>query len=148
MIDSCIKASLENLKERCNQRGYDFDDAKQCIVRIEEDSIWVDTTHPKYPKFTPETLKSPAEGPGAELKKILAKFGITASESCSCNAKANRMNKMESISKGWCENNIDIIVGWLGEEAKKRKLPFVNLVGKMLVKRAIRNWNKIDIDKT
>ena len=54
---------------------------------------------------------------------------------------------MESISKGG-ENNIDIIVGWLGEEAKKRKLPFVNLVGKMLVKRAIRNWNKIDIDKT
>ena len=43
----------------------------------------------------------------------------------------------------WCEDNIDIIVGWLKEEANKRKLPFIDMAGKILVKRAISNARKI-----
>jgi hypothetical protein len=39
----------------------------------------------------------------------------------------------------WCENNVDIIIGWLKEEANNRKLPFINAAGKLLVKRAISN---------
>jgi len=39
----------------------------------------------------------------------------------------------------WCEQNIDEIVGWLREEAHKRGLPFVDMAGRMLVRRAIRN---------
>jgi hypothetical protein len=42
----------------------------------------------------------------------------------------------------WCEANIDTIVGWLREEATKRKLPFVDIAGRLLVKRAIRNARK------
>jgi hypothetical protein len=37
----------------------------------------------------------------------------------------------------WCEQNIDMIVGWLKEEANKRKLPFINTVAKYFVKKAI-----------
>lgn len=40
--------------------------------------------------------------------------------------------------------DIDEIVGWLREEASKRGLPFVDMAGRMLVKRAIRNARKAD----
>jgi hypothetical protein len=39
----------------------------------------------------------------------------------------------------WCEANIDIIVGWLREQATARGLPFLDAAGRMLVRRAIRN---------
>jgi hypothetical protein len=76
----------------------------------------------------------PGFGPGTELKKLLAKIGIKATPTCSCNKRAQVMDE-----KGvqWCKDNIDTIVGWLREEATKRKLPFVDMAGKMLVKRAI-----------
>ena len=47
----------------------------------------------------------------------------------------------------WCENNIDTIVEWLREEATKRKLPFIDAAGKLLVKRAISNAKKKKIIK-
>lgn len=73
-------------------------------------------------------------GPGTELKKMLAKIGITATPTCSCNSRAAIMDE-----KGvqWCKDNTDTIVSWLREEATKRGLPFVDLAGKIIVKRAI-----------
>jgi hypothetical protein len=83
-----------------------------------------------------EQAEQPAGGPGTELKKILAAwpFRIKSSSNCSCNAKARTMD-----AKGcdWCADNIDTIVSWLREEAGKRKLPFVDAAGRLLVKRAI-----------
>lgn len=81
-------------------------------------------------------------GPGTELKKLLKKFGIEATPTCSCNSKAKLMDQKEANDPGWCEKNIDTIVGWLREEANKRGLPFVDLAGKMLVQRAINNYKK------
>jgi hypothetical protein len=46
---------------------------------------------------------------------------------------------MDERGCDWCEANIDMIVGWLREEAANRKLPFVDAAGRMLVRRAIRN---------
>jgi hypothetical protein len=79
-------------------------------------------------------------GPGTELKKLLAKIGITATPNCSCNAKAQIM---DANGVEWCEQHIDEIVGWLREEATKRKLPFVDMAGRLLVKRAIANARQI-----
>jgi len=83
-------------------------------------------------------------GPGTELKKLLAgwPFRIVATPNCSCNAKAAAMDANEAGDPGWCERNIDTIVGWLREEATKRGLPFVDIAGRLLVKRAIRNARK------
>jgi hypothetical protein len=39
----------------------------------------------------------------------------------------------------WCIKNIELIVDWLEDEARKRHLPFVRTAGKILIKRAIRN---------
>jgi len=84
----------------------------------------------------PTTL---ASGPGTELKKLLKLVGITAGPNCSCNVRAATM---DANGCDWCEANIDTIVGWLREEATKRKLPFVDMAGRLLVKRAIRNARK------
>lgn len=87
---------------------------------------------------TPAQLQSidpVPSGPGTELKGMLAKVGITATENCTCNKRAKAMDER---GVEWCENNIDTIVGWLAEEAKKRGLPFIAMVGRMLVKRAIK----------
>lgn len=81
----------------------------------------------------------PPPGPGTELKALLKKVGINASPNCSCNARARKMNEMEQKEPGWCEAHIDEIVGWLREEATKRKLPFIDAAGRLLVRRAIAN---------
>lgn len=78
-------------------------------------------------------------GVGTQLKQLLARFGIRSTASCSCNEKARRMDK---AGIDWCEANTDTIVGWLREEAAKRQLPFVDMAGRLLVKRAIRNARK------
>jgi hypothetical protein len=46
---------------------------------------------------------------------------------------------MDERGCDWCEKNIEQIIDWLEEEAKRRKLPFARVGGKILVQRAIRN---------
>lgn len=81
-------------------------------------------------------------GPGTELKALLANVGITAKPGCSCNARARVMDTMEAKEPGWCEANLETICDWLQEEATKRKLPFVRMAAKILVRQAIRNARK------
>ena len=76
------------------------------------------------------------EGPGTELKKILARFGIRHGVGCKCE---RRVKIMDQRGPKWCRENIDEIVGWLKEEADKRNLPFVKRLGKYIVNRAIKN---------
>jgi len=76
----------------------------------------------------------PSHGPGTELKKLLSKVGITASPDCACNARAAEMDRQ---GVEWCEANLDTIVGWLREQAEARGLPFIDLAGRLLVRRAI-----------
>jgi hypothetical protein len=79
------------------------------------------------------------KGPGTEMKKLLAKIGITSSPDCQCNARARYMDEQ---GPEWCEQNMAEILGWLREEAEKRKLPFVDFAGRLLVKKAIANARK------
>lgn len=74
---------------------------------------------------------------GTELKNLIKKWlKIEPTESCACN---DRARIMDLNGCEWCAQNIDIIVGWLREEALKRQLPFADIAGKILVKRAIAN---------
>ena len=79
----------------------------------------------------------PLFGPGTELKRLLSWLGITPTKKCKCNARAAEMDRQEAADPGWCERNIDTIVGWLREEAEARGLPFVDAVGRVVVRRAI-----------
>lgn len=128
---------------RAQQRGYDPESIRGCILEDRGDRWIVDVDHPAYPRDRGQPIPQPApkqqpttSGPGTELKKLLKKVGIVAAPGCSCNKRARIMDE-----KGcdWCRENVEMIVDWLGEEASKRKLPFFRAVGKMLVNRAIRN---------
>lgn len=87
----------------------------------------------------PPVMPLAIAGPGTEMKALLAKIGIVASPTCSCNKRAKIMDE-----KGcdWCAENIDEIDRWLAEEAKKRKLPYLSLAGKALIHLAIRRARK------
>lgn len=86
--------------------------------------------------------KSPqlmAQGPGTELKALLAKFGIQSSPTCQCNAMAVKMNVWGPDE---CLSHLEEIVDVMESEAGKRKLPFLRAAGRLLVKKAIANARK------
>ena len=64
-----------------------------------------------------------ATGPGTELKKLLARFGIRP-KGCACNGRAAEMDRR---GPAWCRDNIDTLTGWLLEEGRKRQYSLVNL---------------------
>jgi hypothetical protein len=157
-----ITCKRHHLEFRCFERGYTLDEVRDCIVNEDGDDITVDETHPSYPRVArprpehqppelppaPErqSLREPPvsfqEGPGSELKSLLATFGIHASPTCKCNSMAQRMNAMESQEPGWCLAHIEEIVDVMEETARARKLPFLRTAGKLLVKKAVKNWHK------
>jgi len=73
-------------------------------------------------------------GPGTELKGLLAMIGIRSSPTCGCNAKAREMDEM---GPELCRQKTAEIVGWLQEEAGRRKLPFSRFAARKLVQTAI-----------
>jgi hypothetical protein len=149
-----IKIRLESLEKVANSRpaGY-VDDVLASGTVVSE---WVEIPDEAYaelvakyrgpssvvPKSTKERPLPPPPGPGTELKALLKKVGITASPGCSCNKRAQVMDENESKEPGWCEQNLETICDWLQEEATKRKLPFVRMAAKILVRQAIRNARK------
>ena len=81
----------------------------------------------------------PKDGPGTELKEMLSWLGIKAAPTCSCNQRAAQMNIWGADE---CERRLDEIVGWLREEAAKRKLPFVEAPARKVVQWAIQRARK------
>lgn len=82
----------------------------------------------------PMTLEEDPDGPGSILTGMISTLGIKSTSNCSCRRHALEMNE-----KGpqWCEENIDTILGWLKDESKKRGLPYVETVARMMVNKAI-----------
>lgn len=77
-------------------------------------------------------------GPGTELSKLLKRFGIEPTATCACRAKAA---EMDAWGCDECEKpeRIDEVVAVMRAEAEARGLPFLDVAGRLLVKRAIRN---------
>jgi hypothetical protein len=88
----------------------------------------------------PKTIEENPNGPGAILSSMIKSLGIVMTQGCSCRRHAIEMNEK---GNDWCEANIDTIVSWLREEATKRKLPFIDTVGKIMVKRAIKKSRRL-----
>jgi hypothetical protein len=133
-----ITTHRTHLEQRCRERGYTLDEVMPCVVSQDGDEWTIDTESECYPRVSrvPDPQPLPTFGPGTELKKLLARVGIVATDSCPCNARAAEMDRQ---GVEWCEANIDTIVGWLREQAEARGLPFLDLAGRMLVRRAIAN---------
>ncbi|NDD84470.1 hypothetical protein EBZ38_09410 [bacterium] len=126
---------------RCAERGYSLDEVMPCVIQVDGDMWTIDTDHANYPRATKilNNIQTEDYGVGTELKKILKMIGITASPTCSCNARAKIMN--ENGIK-WCEENIYTILGWLKEEANKRNLPFSSYLATSLINLAIKKAKK------
>jgi hypothetical protein len=77
-------------------------------------------------------------GPGTELSKLLKRFGIEPTPTCACRAKAA---EMDALGCDECERpeRIAEVVAVMRAEAEARGLPFLDVAGRLLVKRAIRN---------
>lgn len=135
-----ITTNKSFLEQRCRERGYRLIDVMGCVVAQDGDQWTIDETSPHYPRprfpAVAAAPPTPTVGAGTELKKLLKRIGITTTENCSCNKRARIMDE-RGIE--WVEANVPTVVGWLREEAAKRRLPFVDLAGAALVKMAIRN---------
>ena len=140
----------------CRQRGYDLAAAMACVVAQDGDRWTVDETHAAYPRATrsglsaqPATLVSqptrpaPTYGPGTELSKLLKRFGIEPTPTCSCRAKAAQMDAWgcDECAK---PERVDEVIAVMREEAGKRGLPFLDAAGRMLVRRAISRARAIE----
>jgi hypothetical protein len=90
-------------------------------------------------KQFPKTLEDDPYGPGSILASMFSAIGIKSSPTCSCRRHALEMN-----ARGieWCEENLDTICGWLKEECKKRNIPYVDAVARMVVNKAINKAKK------
>lgn len=80
------------------------------------------------------TVTREQDGPGTELKKLLARFGITDQTGCQCRRMAAKMNR---LGPQWCRDNLAEIVAVMEAEAKRRKLPFSAFIAKRLALVAI-----------
>jgi len=141
-MTTCHRSHLE---ARCVERGYAIDEVMPCVVSQNGDEWTIDVDHPAYPRHPKPGFESPqpvpaapTHGPGTELSKLLKRFGIEPTPTCACRAKAAQMDAWgpDECSK---PERIEEVVGVMREEAKARGLPFVDAVGRMLVKRAIHN---------
>lgn len=128
-----IKLPPAALRLLCQAAGVTLDSAMPCV--LSQGKLWeVDASHPAFPR-----PRRRSHGPGTELKALLKTIGIVASPTCSCNKRARVMDQRGC---DWCEENIEEIDRWLAEEAKKRKLPYLSLAGKALIRLAIRRARK------
>lgn len=135
------KQAYENL---CKNRNYTVEETLPCLIKADENGTikdregkerraevyYLDNEHSKFPN---------SHGAGAELKKMFSLVGIKSTPTCSCNQRAAHMDN-KGIS--WCQNNKEEILGWLEEEAVKRKLPFVKFGADCVVNLAIKKAMK------
>lgn len=134
-----ITTNKKHLIFRCAERGYSIEEVMPCVVAQNGDNWTIDTSHTSYPSSPKSQKIETSCGVGTELKKLLKLMGITASPTCSCNARAKTM---DDNGIQWCEDNKATIVEWLQEEANKRNLPFSHIVAKIMLNLAIKKAQK------
>jgi hypothetical protein len=134
---TCHRSYLET---RCTERGYTLDEVMPCVVSRDGDEWTIDTDSEFYPRVSrlPEQPAPPSHGPGTELSKLLKRFGISPTPTCQCRAKQQEMDAWgcDEASK---PERIDEVVAVMRAEAEARGLPFLDVAGRMLVRRAIAN---------
>jgi hypothetical protein len=132
----------EHLVAIVAMRGYTLDEVMPCVVAQDGSQWTIDTEHPAYPRHPKPGYELPApppsSGPGTELSKLLKRFGIEPTPTCQCRAKAA---EMDAWGADECENpeRIEEVVAVMRAEAEARGLPFLDIAGRLLVRRAIRN---------
>lgn len=81
-----------------------------------------------------ECRLTPPCGPGCQLSRLLAWWGVGKAPGCRCAAHAAQM---DAWGVDVCQQHLTTILGWLREEAGSRGLPWLDAVGRLFVQRAI-----------
>lgn len=127
MARKCLFESLSGGRNRCLSCGLTVDIVGEGV--------------PVAVCGRPNTLRvlhgeTASAGVGTHLKRLLANAGVHAGKGCRCGQHAEEMDKN---GPDWCDQNVDVIVGWMEEEAKLRSFTFfTRFAARMLVKKAIR----------
>jgi hypothetical protein len=124
---------LSDLKlvEKSKPEGYIQDIISNCVENIDDEIFVLDDK--VYRNLCIKYKKN--EGVGFELKNFLKSVGIKIEEDSFIDKKFTDIN---NLGADWCELNTKIILYWLEIEAKQRKIPFIRIVGKMLLSKAIK----------
>jgi hypothetical protein len=112
--------------------------AKRCTVCGVEDFFCGSLRACPAPSAAITDHAPPTSGPGTELSKLLKRFGIEPTPTCQCRAKQQQMDAWgcDEASK---PERIAEVVAVMRAEATARGLPFLDVAGRLLVRRAIAN---------
>ena len=115
------------LAHRC---GVSIGDAMRAVIETVDGLYCVDAASPWFPHCP--------NGPGTELSRLLKRLGISPTPTCQCRAMSQKMDQWgcDEASK---PERIDEVVAVMRAEAEARGLPFLDVAGRMLVRRAIAN---------
>lgn len=141
-----VTATIKNIPNHITLlQGQSYDDAgdySQAFIEQKLREALGDNPAQSLRALFPKTLEENPNGTGSILAGMIHSLGIKMTANCSCRRHALEMNE-----KGpeWCEQNIDTILSWLEEESKKRSIPFVKPVAKLMVQRAIAVSKKLSL---
>ena len=139
-----LNLAAREVLARAQQRGYAPESIEPCIVERRGDRWIVDVEHAAYPhgsnaqRQTVQQPQPPACKPGTELTKLLARFGITYTPDCQCRNMAAQMDRW-GCDEAARPERMDEVLAVMRAEAAKRGLPFMDAIGRMLIRRAIAN---------
>ncbi len=90
----------------------------------------------QFPKVNSLLRRQIEEGPGTELKKLIAWFYSPDKKKCKC---MNRIAKMNKWGPDKCEQKMETILRWLRHSAAIARVPYFRPAVILLVKKAIKN---------
>lgn len=143
-IDKLVYATIENFPAGFllwqNDDYINIGDWTQAQADARIQQFLGNSPHTILSSLFPPTGDTNPNGAGSILSGMLSTIGINSSPTCSCKKHIKEMNLR---GPDWCESNLDTIVGWLKNEAEKRKLPFVEMVAKAIVRSAIKKSRRL-----
>jgi hypothetical protein len=103
--------------------------------------VTVESAPDQKPVYPAERIRR-LGGPGTELAKLLARFGFSERPGCKCKSTAARMDAWGADECSRPER-VEEVLTVMRDEAAKRGLPFLDSIGRMLIRRAIANASRV-----
>jgi len=128
---SALKLRIEAVLHAANNRAAGYVDAVMAAaVQSTDTHVWI--SREDFDRIRVQ-FAGPC-GPGCQLRRSLAWWGIRDDGSCGCDSFAA---KMDAWGPDECWKRIEEIVSHLREAAEKKGLPFIATAARIMVGRAI-----------
>jgi hypothetical protein len=128
---SALKLRIEAVRHAAKDRASGYIDAVMAAaIQSTEIHVWI--SRDDFDRIRVE-FSGPC-GPGCQLKRTLAWWGIRDDGSCGCDSFAAQM---DAWGPDECWKRIEEIVSHLRQAAEKKGLPFIATAARIMVGRAI-----------